>query len=88
MTQDILIDIFSKVKGAVSSDLWEKMDEIESKVRIEWGGGSVYIPKRDTKAIKAEVLKKISQGISVREVSEQTGFSITGIYIMLRKKKV
>ena len=58
MTQDILINIFSEVKGVVSSDLWEKIDEIESKVRGEWGGGSVYIPKRDTKAIKAEVLKK------------------------------
>lgn len=88
MTQDILIDIFTKVKGAVSSELWGSIDEIERKTRREWGGGSVYIPKRNTKVIKAEVLKKISQGISVREVSEQTGFSITGIYIMLRRKKV
>ncbi len=88
MTQDILIDIFGKVKGVVSSDLWGKIDEIELKTRREWGWAHVYVPKRDTKAIKAEVIKKINQGLSVRKVSEQTGFSITGIYIMLRRKKV
>ena len=88
MTQDIINDIFVNVKNAVSSELWGKIDEIELKTRREWGGAYVYVPKRDTKAIKSEVLKKIKEGLSVREVSEQTGFSITGIYIMLRRKKI
>ena len=88
MKQDILVDIFGKVKSIVSDELWGKIDEIERKTRHELGGAYVYVPKRDTKAIKAEVIKKINQGLSVRKVSEQTGFSITGIYIMLRRKKV
>jgi hypothetical protein len=88
MKQDILVDIFGKVKSFVSAELCAKIDEIERETRREWGGAYVYVPKRDTKAIKAEVLKKINQGLSVREVSKQTGFSITGIYIMLRRKKV
>ena len=88
MTQDMLSDIFSKVKSIASTELWGSIDEIERKTRSEWGGAYVYVPKRDTKAIKNEVLKKIKEGLSVREVSEQTGFSITGIYIMLRRKKI
>lgn len=85
---DIIEDLMMRVKSEIdNSELHAKLDNIEDEIRRTWSGAMIYIAKRDTKKIKEEAINKLNSGLSVKQVSAETGLSISSIYIMLRRKK-
>lgn len=85
---DIIEDIIGRIKSEINnSALHEKLDQIENEIRRTWSGTIPYIAKRNIKKIKEEAINKLNSGLSVKQVSAETGLSISSIYIMLRRKK-
>lgn len=84
---DIIEDLMSRVKSVLGGNFDCQLDQIENEVRRNWSGATPYISKRNMKKVKESAIRKINSGLSVREVSEQSGLSISSIYIMLRRNK-
>jgi len=85
---DIIEDIIGRIKSEINnSELHVKLDQIEDEIRRTWSGAMIYIAKRNTKQIKEDAINKLNSGLSVKQVSAETGLSISSIYIMLRRKK-
>lgn len=85
---DIIEDLMLKVKSTVSdSEIHAKLDHIENEIRRTWAGATPYISKRNMKNVKESAIRKLNSGLSVRQVSEQSGLSISSIYTILRKKR-
>lgn len=74
-------------KEILRSDLHAKLDKIENEIRSTWAGATPYISKRNMKNVKECAIRKLNSGLSVRQVSEQSGLSISSIYTILRKKR-
>lgn len=85
---DIIEDLIERIKSEINnSELHAKLDHIENEIRRTWSGTIPYIAKRNIKKIKEDAINKLNSGLSVKQVSAETGLSISSIYIILRRKK-
>lgn len=88
---DIVDDIFTRIKDILGDEfqgqIVVKLDDVETKIRQDWGGTEPYIArKKDIQKRKSVALEKLKCGLSVSEAAKQSGVSETLIYTMLRRR--
>lgn len=88
---DIVDDIFTRIKAILGDDfqgqIVVKLDDVETKIRQDWGGTEPYIArKRDIEKKKADALDRLKSGLSVSEAAKLSDISESSIYRMLKRR--
>lgn len=89
---DFIGDVFGRIRTALEPYLDDEtmmeLDQLEDRVRYDWGGTSAYITKRpDRERIREQVLNELRRGVPIPKVASTTGVSRSEIYRILKRKK-
>ena len=83
--EDIVKDIMTRIQSILgdrfTGDVAIKLKKEEKKIRSDWGGGKVYVRRREDKTkIKLFAIEQVKSGIPVKDVAKDVGMSIRTLH--------